>query len=425
MTTVPENISPEQRFVLCCASVEMTDSRISGLVELAEKNLDWEKVFDTAKRHGVLFFLYKGLKAAQSRRPFHSSSAFPFSALPDGFFEKLKTIYLQTTARNLVLSSRLAGVIQLLAAAGVKAVPFKGPVLAESVYGDIGFRRFSDLDILVSAEDAVKARDVLVDNGFYLGTEIPEQQLRTYIRYENFFGFHDESGSVQIDLHWEITGRYSLCPIFLEDLCERLEKVALVNGELLALGFEDKLIYLCIHSSSHNWEKLELICSVAEIVKSGRITDWPGLIERAGRFKCRKMVLLGLTLARDFLDVELPEYIQREINRARFLNRLERQVARKIFLGEMGFSEKLSWRFSSFHFFVRDSFFDGIRYWLRIFFRPTIREWINTPLPAGLLFFYHVLRPFRIVRDTVLSLFPKNSLISATFSQTCFFYAKK
>jgi len=308
MLPLPENISLEQKLVLYCSSVKIDEEQVRKLKGLSGKVIDWEKVLDIAKKHGVLFFLYRNLKAICPE------------FVPDDIFTKLKDYYFNNSTRNLALSAKLVRIINLFAEAGIVAVPFKGPVQAEIVYGDTGFRSFSDLDILVSRDNAVKARDLLVANGFYL----------------------------------------------------------------------------CIHSTSHCWEKLEFICSVAEIVKSGKIDDWIEVEKKAGLLKCKKMMYLGLALARDLFDAVLQKDLDNRVSNAPFVISLEKQVLKKLFTNHKSYLETLSWRFSTLHLFIRDTFSDSVKYSLRLLFRPTIREWTTNPLPSKFVFLYYILRPFRL-----------------------------
>jgi len=41
------------------------------------------------------------------------------------------------------------------------AIPYKGPVLAESAYGDVALRNFGDLDFLISPVDFGQAKQAL------------------------------------------------------------------------------------------------------------------------------------------------------------------------------------------------------------------------------------------------------------------------
>ncbi len=392
MTPLIENISIEQKIVLLSSEVNIEDEKASRIRELAKKNIDWDEVINIAKSHGLLFFLYKNLKIICKEY------------VPDESFVKLKNYYINNTTRNLSLSVKLVRIIKLFKESGIKAVPFKGPVQAETLYGDIGVRSFTDIDILIQKEDAVKARDLLIENDFFLSIEIPKSQLKTYLSCENFFNLFNKNREINIDLHWEITGRYSLSPIYLESIYDRLIEVKLVDQTVFSLCFEDMMIYLCIHGTSHCWEKLELIYSVAEIIKSGNINNWVELDKRAEHFKCQKMMYLGLALARDLFDAVLPSDIEKKITTARYVKSLKNQIVKKLFTDNKSFSESLSWRFSTLHLLIRDKFSDSIKYTLRLLFSPTIREWATNPLPSNLLFLYYILRPFRLLSGLIQNL---------------------
>ncbi|MCA1786824.1 MAG: hypothetical protein LC657_12690, partial [Desulfobacteraceae bacterium] len=99
-----------------------------------------------------------------------------------------------------------------------------------------------------------------------------------------------------------------------------------------------------------------------------------GLV-RARALKCRRMVLLGLLLDRKCMDVRLDPAVQSAIVLDPGLEKLSEDILERIRNREAGFSESLSWRFSLLHLRVRDSLPDRIRYLVRLFTMPTVKEW--------------------------------------------------
>ena len=141
---------PEIDLLLNCARTRPdseTDERILGLVQ---NGVDWTFLFYSAFRHGVLPLLHQTLNKVCPR------------AVPDGTKEQLRKFSLENGRRNLYLAAELLKVLDILEGHGIFAVPFKGPVLAESVYGDLSLRGFVDLDILVHKRDAINARNCLL-----------------------------------------------------------------------------------------------------------------------------------------------------------------------------------------------------------------------------------------------------------------------
>jgi hypothetical protein len=283
----------------------------------------------------------------------------------------------------------------------IAAIAFKGPVQAEIIYNDIGARIFSDLDILVQKENAVAARDLILGQGFKTGVNIPESQIKGYLEKENFFQLADPAKGINIDLHWEISGRYNLVPVHYPVSEQAVQAATVLGKDVDTLNDEDFLIYLCIHGASHCWEKLELVFSVSKLLTSGRISDWKGILQKAKELKCRRMVLLGLFLADYFFEAGLPEVIQSALQKDKKIKSLADYIIEKILYDGMALTERLSWRFSPFHFHVRDSRLDGVFYLLRLFFQPTIREWDKYPLPDRLLPLYYIIRPCRLIKEGI------------------------
>ncbi|MEA2061765.1 MAG: hypothetical protein U9P10_14960 [Thermodesulfobacteriota bacterium] len=104
------------------------------------------------------------------------------------------------------------------------------------------------------------------------------------------------------------------------------------------------------------------------------------------------MVLLGLGLARHCFAVDLPPALANAVAQDARVEKLCGYILDRITKGEVAFSESLNWRFSPMNFQVRDSFRDRAAYLFRLFFRPTVREWDQYPLPERFLFLYPVLQ---------------------------------
>jgi len=87
-------------------------------------------------------------------------------AVPSTYLEQLRDLFLTNAARNVFLTAKLLELLDLFKENNIAALPFKGPVLAESIYGDISLRQFVDLDVLVHKRDALKARNLLLAHGY-------------------------------------------------------------------------------------------------------------------------------------------------------------------------------------------------------------------------------------------------------------------
>jgi hypothetical protein len=356
-----------------------------ALTEHLNSGRNWEGIFRLALDQGLLNIIYRVLSTHHGQ------------AVPEAVLERMRNFYFQNSSRNLFLSGSLIKILNLFSINDIEAVPFKGVVLSELAYNDVGIRRISDLDILIRTRDVVKARDLLIKNGFAMEVNIPNSQLPLYLRKENFFQFFNKSRTLNIDLHWELSGRYGQIPFYFPETGEELAPFDLLDKRIPVLSIENTLVHLCIHSASHCWENLESIFSIARIIESGKIRDWDAVCGKAEQLKAVKMLLLGLELTRQFFQTDAP--IPRQYHKKYTVQKPLHYIVKKTTLNQKAFTEQLNWRFSPFHFQVRDSFPDKIVYFCRLFFQPTCKEWEVYPLPFRLLFLYYFLRPYRLIME--------------------------
>src|SRR5690606_33413903 len=85
---------------------------------------------------------------------------------PESVAARLDEAQRRIAERNLRLSRALLDVLDLLTSAGIDALPLKGPVLAQQVYGSVAMRVFGDLDVLVAEARIDEALGVLLEAGY-------------------------------------------------------------------------------------------------------------------------------------------------------------------------------------------------------------------------------------------------------------------
>ena len=66
--------------------------------------------------------------------------------------------------------------VPYLEANGIETLVFKGPALAQSIYGRIALRPFLDLDILVQPRDVAKAWSLLKAEGYTLSYNVSQER---------------------------------------------------------------------------------------------------------------------------------------------------------------------------------------------------------------------------------------------------------
>src|SRR5262245_11976202 len=79
--------------------------------------------------------------------------------------------YMGALANNVPLRAVLLEAARALAAAGVRAIVYKGQDYLERIYGELGARSMADVDLLVPESDLARAEQALLAAGFRADTE--------------------------------------------------------------------------------------------------------------------------------------------------------------------------------------------------------------------------------------------------------------
>lgn len=387
---------PEIDFVLLCACTAPDSQRCSRIREIADSSPDWELIYNISIEQRVFPLIYKNIRELLPDR------------VPAVIVRKFRHSCFDTAKRSLHFSSYLFTILDLFKENGILALPFKGPVLAQDVYGDPGLRSFGDLDILVSKKDALKAWQILLDSGFntqlelysttnqkYIRSTVSSEREK-YIRSTKHIVFSKEQ--IAVELHWQMSNSISN-PITIESVTTKSNKLLMHNREVLNLQPEPLLVYLCIHGADHAWAYLEQVCSVAEILKKNKSLDWDIVIDLGIQWCSRKKLYLGLYLAFKLLDAPLPEVIMDQIKKYRLIQGLAIDVFVCMFRHELKLeTRRLSNSFSLFRIQTMDSLTEKLRWIISVLFRPSKND---PPLPEALFFLYFFLRPLRLIKESI------------------------
>jgi hypothetical protein len=392
-------LRPEAELLLCCARTQVDAPTAERIRALVEGGLDWFYVIRTVLTKGTLPLLYRNLSAVCP------------DAVPAATLEQLRRQFEANAARNARLADELLRLVDLFAARGIRALPFKGPALAVAAYGDLALRQFCDLDVLVPERDAARAVDLLLAEGYTSSVRVedPVELARCFGR-EKDVGFTSPDGAVLLELHWRFTQRHSRF-VDVESLWGRLETTALGGRSVPGLRAEDLFLVLCAHGSKHYWERLDWVCDVAELVRARPGVDWRDVFARARATGVRRMLLLGLALAEDLLGCRLPDDVGAEARADAVVRWIVPQLRARLFddgggAGALTIShvtaEGVPLSMVPVHLRMRERPLDAARealYLLRGALTPTARDRAVVRLPAPLSVGYYLLRPVRLVAD--------------------------
>jgi hypothetical protein len=311
----------------------------------------------------------------------------------------------------LFLTAQLLKLLELFQRRGIEAIPFKGPALAVLAYGDVTLRRFGDLDILIRKKDFARTKQLLIGQGFHSWSDLTPTEEAAHVASEHAYTFVSEDKKLSIDLHWDLLQR-RFAIFETETLWNRLTPLFIAGREIFSLKVEDLLLYLCLHNAKHEWNRLAWICDVAALVRAQPRIEWNLLWKTAERLRCRRVLVLGLSLATETVGIDLPESVAKRIDR--------KTLATAIRLRNRLFAEKLPYleivNQIVFYSKMRERWWDQIPYFRHVLhrlFHPRQNDRDVLPLPAGFAYLYYVFRPLRLIAifgwQTAASIFGRTS----------------
>ena len=392
---VPD-VTAEIELLLSCARTSIHPRALERLRTLVCQDLDWQRLIRLAGSHGVLPLLYRSLSRNSA------------DAVPKAVLSELRESSRSNVQNNLLLTAELLRLLDFFVDHGIQVIPFKGPILAASVYKDLSLRQFSDLDLLVNRDDIVKAGGLLVSQGYQPTTDdgvAPEQNLDpddvAYLEPE-FYTFVNQDRGTRVDLQWRVAERYFAFSLEENPGRNRLVPVTVAGRSVLTFAPMDLLLLLCAHGAKHQWLEMKWICDVAELVRSEKETiDWRELHLEASRQGVRRVLSLGLVLARDLLGAELPVETSRAVDRDLRGKSIVSTVVSKLFTESMEPYRDLEK--VVFYLRAKDRWQERVRFCscyilqiLRKVVTPTSEDREILSLPGPLAFLCYFLRPLRL-----------------------------
>jgi Uncharacterised nucleotidyltransferase len=379
----------EEELLLLCARTHLDHSQASRLKVLVAEITDWPYVLEAAALHCVMPLLRRHLSALED------------GLVPPSVIERLTADYQANARRNLMLSGELLTLLRLFNANDIPVVPLKGPVLAASIYGDIGLRQFGDLDVLLREADIGRAKDLLVNNGYQPAHDMTAAQESATLRHHCEYLLTSPSSNVLVELHWRIIPTWFPFPMNASHVMGRLTEVSIGGSTVPSVGPEDLLLIICTHSSKHLWTKLAWVSDVAEVIRANPDLDWKALFKRARKLGGERMLLLGLYLAHELVGAKVPEDVlsRADTPAVRELAAQSRQLMfRNRPEGPVGSSWPGYFERSRYYVKAMERTSDKGRYIFRFLTTPMEEDWDNLKLPDPLFPLYYVLRPFRVGR---------------------------
>lgn len=272
---------------------------------LAETIADWTYFAGLANRHGVAAMVYHNLEKLDF-----------LQYVPEDPAGILRNALMVSISRNAHHIRATEETLKLLDVIGIKVVILKGLALELFVYGNKGLRQMTDVDVLMSREDCLKTRKILMENGFeslplksvfhkpilgYIGKHLPTLTRNDY----------------SIELHHELfgSGRNVLTKMLYDTSLEQ----GLNSTQAYIPSPQIFLLYLVKHLYLHemnNESQLRLYADLVVLLENHRdeIIN-QDLLTYAGDAGMSEVLAWRLEPLRDLWGISFPGWLNDFINK--------------------------------------------------------------------------------------------------------------
>jgi hypothetical protein len=370
----------EHELLLCCARTVLRPEQVQRLSTLARQPVDWTHVLELADSHGLLPLLYTHLKAHVP------------DALPAAQFPLMQQRFQQNQKSAIHLAGVLVKLLELFGANGVSAVAFKGPVIAEELYGNLALRPFIDLDLILPHREIPRAAQLMLADGFVPEPGSAISLGTSAMNTAGQFAFRSSDGLALVELHSEVTLRHfprRPDPAFFLGS----PRSSSVGGrQVRTMDPASLVLSLTVHGAKDFWASLKWVVDLAEFLRVHSALDWCHVLATAEELRCQRMVHLGFLLAERLLGAQLPP----ELGHSCHGDRQARLLAETLAAGLLDPGGELSaGRRFAFRVRTHPRFWGGVRYALRLALTPAEEDRALSRLPGPL---HSLLRPVRLVR---------------------------
>ncbi|HEY9427938.1 MAG TPA: nucleotidyltransferase family protein [Gemmatimonadaceae bacterium] len=271
--------------------------------ELLHGELDWEKLGWLAERERAAPVLWGQLQAIES---------VPGKLPPQA--AHLQRLAMVSEFRMMHLEQRLARSLEALSDADIDVMLLKGAALALTVYGSFVRRPMIDVDILVHEDEALRAREVLVGEG-WVSTEMEEFES-FYRRHHHLPTLVDGRGlDMQLEVHTGLFFEGNPFDFPMADLWRRAVPVMVRGTRAYVPSRQDQLLHLCLHfawshmMSTGAWRTFR---DLRALMDAGD-PKWDEFVALARKSRGASCCYWTLRLARNLVGVPVPEDVLRAL----------------------------------------------------------------------------------------------------------------
>jgi hypothetical protein len=293
LPTYRQRLPPEEALLLISARREIPNKLLAAAT-IPIMNIDWNRFLRLTIEHGVGPIVYASMKRY-----------FSF-AIPEPCLTQLKQNAVMNAQNNLALLGQLLTIIQQLKSREIRFAIFKGLIINQMVYQDLGIRKCGDIDILIDKKNFSGTKAWLLSEGFQQTLSDHDEALCLQS------GLWQEEHFINIDLHWGIPPRD--LGIRANKILDSPYEISIGGKNIPTFSPEDLLIILCVNATKEYWNQhLYPYCDIHEFLQRYPNLDWEFIAQRTGELKCKRIFYAAIGTTQKLYETSLPAAVEKYI----------------------------------------------------------------------------------------------------------------
>ena len=291
------HLTYSDQLILSSVRVHPTAADLETLDALIPLIDDWDYLSRTIIERGIGPLFFQKLSLISNA-----------ALIPEVAKSNLQQAYFRTLSRSMVLYEAFRSVSDAFGVNHIQVVALKGIHLAEWLYGDIGLRQCSDIDLLVRKEEGEKCLQILTGLGFkQSGDEV------SHLITEKIGIVHYPAmllGDVSVELHIRLHNTRKTYRLDVNKIIDRSIPLNLNKTTANAMEIHDLLIFLCVHLDKHFNSGEVQFTGFADITNLLDIhaadIDWQKVESSCTEFNCVDNVYKYLLIAAEYFHAPVP-----------------------------------------------------------------------------------------------------------------------
>jgi len=298
-------IRDEEILLLELCRMEFSDEQIKKIRYLSEALSDWNYFSSIANAHGVAALVWHNLEKQQL-----------LAYIPAEIAAFLRGALMKSLSRNAFNTETMGEVLRLLYGKNIRAVLLKGLALEFTVYGNTGLRQMSDVDILISREQCMTARNILISNGY---VSLPVKSVIHKLILANTCKHLPSliKNGTSVEIHHKLLGGRK--NVLTRMLYETSYKIEIKGEEAYIHQPQIFFLYLVRHLYTHemnNESQLRLYTDLVVLIEKYRDTILNyDLLEYVSQAGMSEILAWRLEPLRDLWGISFPSWINDFIDR--------------------------------------------------------------------------------------------------------------